>query len=128
MISLILTGSGCRWGAPCENPQEVIEEFYIAVENADMLTAWGLLDRKSREALEKISSELKTKTGSKMPPWHLLVPGSTQKQGKIARIKLESEKRGTGKVSNVTLIFQDGTSKIIPLVREGNCFKIRLEL
>jgi hypothetical protein len=116
--------AGCSNQGPCEKPGEVIEAFYAGVEAGDLESAWKLLDKDSRTALEKISQETKAKTGQAFPPHELIVPGLTERKGEIKKIEPRKEKGG--RMETVVVQFEDGTSAIVPMAREGNCFKVHL--
>ena len=125
LVAAVLTAASCGGKEACDKPREVIEVFFGSIEIGDRETAFNLLDRESRSQLTKVSEETKAKTGLSMEPYEMIVPKRFDKRGEIKEIQPVKE---GGKVKSMKITFTSGASALLPLSREGNCYRIHLEL
>jgi hypothetical protein len=122
----------CAWGfscgqrGACDDPVEVLSAFFENVDVGDQETAFGLLDKPSRGALEKLAAETKKRSGSVLGPHEFLVPTGILRNSTVKGVAARGG--GKGGVSRVIVTYADGTSAPFPMSREGNCYKVHLEL
>ena len=125
LVAAALVAGSCGGKEACDKPREVIEVFFGSIEAGDRETAFNLLDEESRSKLRKIAEETQAKTGRSMEPYEIIVPKRFDKKGEIKEIQAVKE---GGKVKSMQITFTSGESAGLPLGREGNCYKIHLEL
>jgi hypothetical protein len=125
LILLIALWPGCGRQEGCSDPKEVLNLFFTGIEAGDLEAAYGLLDAESRKALESIASETTRLTGRSFEPHEFLVPNRFDKKPGIARIQTE---KGKGKGLTVVILYEDGSSEPFPLTREGNCYKVHIDI
>ncbi|MFH1438716.1 MAG: hypothetical protein ABIJ56_23605 [Pseudomonadota bacterium] len=125
VIAAALTAVSCGGKEACDKPREVIEVFFGSIDAGDRETAFNLLDKESRSQLRKIAEETTAKTGRPMEPHEMIVPKRFDKRGEIKEIIPVKE---GGEVKSLKITFTGGESAGLPLSREGNCYKIHLEL
>jgi len=130
---LILLALLCAWGASscgqrgaCDDPAEVLTAFFENLDFGDQETAFGLLDKQSRGALEKLAAETKKRSGSVLRPHEFLVPTGILRNRTVKGVAAKGG--GKGGASQVTVTYDDGTTAPFPMSREGNCYKVHLEL
>ncbi len=115
---------GCGRQEGCDDPKEVLNFFFASVEAGDQETAYGLLDAESRKSLEKIAADTNRTTGRSFKPHEFLVPQRFDRKPGLSKIQAGE----SGKDPNVVITYKDGSSRTFPLAREGNCYKVNLDI
>jgi hypothetical protein len=128
-FSALLLSAACLFSCgrdeACEKPGEVIEAFFSYIESGDRAAAFKLLDGESRSALEKLAGDIEKKTGKTLEPYEFIVPGSIKNRKKVAGVKIES---GEGKQPRVVVKIEGGGEETFPMAREGNCYRVHLDI
>jgi len=126
IFSILFFPSACKNQTPCENPKEVIESFFEAVENGDTEFALKMLDEQSKKKLEEISKVTFSKTGLKMQINNFILPYITERKGSISKVEIKDVNKTSerSKEQHLVIYFKDGTTQSVPVIKEENCFKI----
>lgn len=115
---------GCGRQEGCDDPEEVLNFFFASVEAGDQETAYGLLDAESRNKLVKIADETNRTTGRSFKPHEFIVPQRFDRKPELSRIQAGEG----GKDPNMVVTYKDGSSRTFPLTKEGNCYKVNLDI
>ena len=124
LVFLAALALGCGRQEGCEDPKEVLNIFFASIEAGDQETAFELLDAETRKRLESMASEANRMTGRSFKPQELLVPHRFDRNSGIAKLLTEGE----GKNLTVVVSYEDGSTAPFPLTREGNCYKVHLDI
>jgi len=125
-LLLCALGTSCGQKGACDDPVEVLTAFFENLDFGDQETAFGLLDKPTRGALEKLAAETKKTSGSALKPYEFLAPTGILRNRTVKNVAARGG--GKGGVSQVIVTYADGTSAPFPMSREGNCYKVHLEL
>jgi hypothetical protein len=127
VLALLCTvGASCGQKGACDDPVEVLTAFFENLDLGDQETAFGLLDKPTRGALETLAAETKKRSGNVLKPHEFLVPTGILKNRTVKSVAAKDGSKGG--VTRVIVTYADGTSAPFPMSREGNCYKVHLEL
>jgi hypothetical protein len=126
MVALVLASCGRK--TPCEEPEEVVQTFYLSMSVGDAQMAYNLLSGADRRVLGERAKAASASGKGELEGKDMLVPGLVELDGSLTDARFDAVKVEVGDIESVEVTFNDGHAVRAPVIKEASCYRIPLGL